>query len=429
DQRHRDRRAMGRRGQGQDRRLAQLARRRGCQVSGRPQCGPHARHRRRGLQAVLAPLRHRAGPAVANRQRRGVRPLALPRGGGAAARAGRGRHPRDPPGRRHLPADPALPPRARRAARGGERPRGQDRHHAPRHRSSLRGQGRPPRAPRRRPGAARRDRRAARPAASPPQRAARRLRPHWDRPAPAQGRAGGGRAVRAALRRARVAHPGRGAAGGASHPVRRRAGRAARRRPRDLPVCHLLQRGGGAGRRGVRPRPGRHRLRARHRQGLRDPRRLRPVPDRAARRDRPAIGRARARIRHRHRPQAPLRLVRRGARPPGHRRVGRARRGADQARRARRLRRAADLHRLLARWRSSRLPAKRSAHAGRGRAGVRALRGLERVHLRRAQLGRPAGAGGEVHPTDRGADRLPGGDSVHQPRARRHDLGARPVRV
>ncbi len=46
----------------------------------------------------------------------------------------------------------------------------------------------------------------------------------------------------------------------------------------------------------------------------------------------------------------------------------------------------------------------------------------------RAQLGRPAGAGGQIRPPHRGADRVPGGAAVDQPRARRHDPGARPVR-
>ena len=63
--------------------------------------------------------------------------------------------------------------------------------------------------------------------------------------------------------------------------------------------------------------PGADRLCARHRQGLHDARRRRSVPDRAGQRGRRASRRARPRIRHRHRPQAPLRLVRCGAGPPG----------------------------------------------------------------------------------------------------------------
>jgi ATP phosphoribosyltransferase regulatory subunit len=54
------RRPVGRRGQGQDRRLAVGARRRRGALPGRPQCRPHARHRRRHLQALAAALGRRA---------------------------------------------------------------------------------------------------------------------------------------------------------------------------------------------------------------------------------------------------------------------------------------------------------------------------------------------------------------------------------
>ena len=84
---------------------------------------------------------------------------------------------------------------------------------------------------------------------------------------------------------------------------------------------------------------GRDRLRAGHRQGLYHPRGRGPFPDRAARRGRPAPWRAGARVRHRHGPQAPLRLVRRGAGAPDLRHLGRERHRADQAGRAGRVRR------------------------------------------------------------------------------------------
>ena len=92
------------------------------------------------------------------------------------------------------------------------------------------------------------------------------------------------------------------AARGQAHPVRGRAGRAARRRSRHLSVRHLVehrrrQRGDRIGH-----GPGRDRLRARHRQGLRHPRRRGAVPDRAGQRHRPADRRARQRVRHQHRP-------------------------------------------------------------------------------------------------------------------------------
>ena len=78
-----------------------------------------------------------------------------------------------------------------------------------------------------------------------------------------------------------------------AHPVRGRAGRAARRRPRHLSVCDVVQhRRRQCGDR-LGPRAARHRLCAWHRQGLYDARRRRAVPDRARRRGRPADRRAR----------------------------------------------------------------------------------------------------------------------------------------
>ena len=75
---------------------------------------------------------------------------------------------------------------------------------------------------------------------------------------------------------------------GQAHPVRGRAGRAARRRPRHLSLRHLVQHGGGAGRDRHRHGPRRGRLCARHLQGLHHPRRPGAVPDRAGQRDRRA---------------------------------------------------------------------------------------------------------------------------------------------
>ena len=68
---------------------------------------------------------------------------------------------------------------------------------------------------------------------------------------------------------------------GQAHPVRRRARRAARHRPRHLSVRHLVEHGGGAGRDRLGARARRDRLRARHLQGLHDARRRRAVSDRA----------------------------------------------------------------------------------------------------------------------------------------------------
>ena len=125
--------------------------------------------------------------------------------------------------------------------------------------------------------------------------------------------------------------------------VRRRAGRAARHRPRHLPVRHQLQLPGRRRRAGQRHRAAHARLRARHREGLHDARRHRTVPDGVDRRHRRRAGQARQRVRLGHRPPAPLRLARhRGAqalaaaewrRRPVHHQARRAgRHGRDQAR-------------------------------------------------------------------------------------------------
>ena len=74
-ERHRDRRPVGRRGQGQDRRLAGQPRRRRRPLPGRPQCRPHAGGRRPDLQIVAAALGHRPRHPVGDRQRRRARSL------------------------------------------------------------------------------------------------------------------------------------------------------------------------------------------------------------------------------------------------------------------------------------------------------------------------------------------------------------------
>ena len=179
-------------------------------------------------------------------------------------------------------------------------------------------------------------------------------------------------------------------------PLRGRAGRAARPRPRHLSLRHLLEPDRRRGLRRRRRRPDRHRRRLGHHQGLRDPGRRRAVPDRARGRDRRAHARARPRVRHHDRAAASLRLARprcpalRGA-PQRHDRVWRspsstsspasgrsasrpvtASRGRDVRRlplppvrpppRERRVRRAAGLgrghHRLPAPWRTC--PARRA---------------------------------------------------------------------
>ena len=73
-----------------------------------------------------------------------------------------------------------------------------------------------------------------------------------------------------------------------AHPVRGRAGGAARRRSRHLSLRHLVQHGGGTGGGRLGHRPAADRLCARHRQGLHHAGRRRPLPHRAEERDRRA---------------------------------------------------------------------------------------------------------------------------------------------
>ena len=114
-----------------------------------------------------------------------------------------------------------------------------------------------------------------------PARAGRGLQaPHRRRPAAAQPGARGRR--------------DRAAGGLAGHP--------ARRRPRHVSLCHVVEsdrrrRGGGFGH---RPHP--HHHGAGHPEGLHHPRRLGPVPDRAVRRVRRVPGQDRWRGRRDHRP-------------------------------------------------------------------------------------------------------------------------------
>ncbi len=82
---------------------------------------------------------------------------------------------------------------------------------------------------------------------------------------------------------------------GQAHPVRRRARGAARHRPRHLSVRHLVQHRGGAGGDRIGTRSRRHRLCARHHQGLHHAGGGGAVPHRADRRDRQAARRARRR--------------------------------------------------------------------------------------------------------------------------------------
>ena len=370
----------------------------------------------------LLPVGHRARHAVGHRQRRGARPVGArrPRSSKLAAQ-GVDDHARRADDRRQLPADPAASTatstRCARTRRGAGKIGTTGRGIGPAYEDKVGRRAirvcdladlddlepqldRLLRAPRR---AARRLRRAA----GRPRAAARATsreiaefvlpfaRPVWrdlDEALHARASASCSRARRARCSTSTTA------------PIRSSP------RPTPSPA----RRGSGSGH-----RPAARRLRARHRQGLHHARRLGPVPDRAGRRDRPAARRARPRVRHRHRPPAPLRLVRRGAGAPGGRGQRHHRHRADQARRARRVRDAEDLHRLPARRRDARLSARRTPPTRRGSSrSTRRSRAGAGSTARRAQLGRPAGAGDQIRPPHRGADRLPGGAGLdHRPSA------------
>ena len=174
----------------------------------------------------------------------------------------------------------------------------------------------------------------------------------------------------AAQRRARKRRDG--AAGGL-------AGHAARRRPRHVSLCHVVESDRWRCCRRFRHRPDPHHHGAGHPQGVHHARGLRPVPHRVVRRDRRVPVQDGRRVRGDDRPAPPLRLVRRGDRPlrhPGQRH-----------------------HRLLPDQ------ARRAVQPGDG-AGLRRLHGRRQAHRRDAddaERHRPRGA------DLRGAARLVGG--------------------
>ena len=181
-----------------------------------------------------------------------------------------------------------------------------------------------------------------------------------------------------------------------AHPVRGRAGRAARHRPRHLSVRHLVEHGGGAGGDRLRHGPGA----IGYVLGIAKAYTTRvgsgPFPTELTDAIGERLGERGQRVRHGDGAQAPLRLVRRVPGAPGDQGVRHRRHRADQARRARRLRRDQGVRRLHARWRAHRQLARRPQRAGARQADLRELRGLDAIDARRAQLGRAAGAGGQV---------------------------------
>jgi len=324
---------VGRRGQGQAGRLALVPRRRGGALQGGHKRRPHAGGRQPGLQALPAPLRRRARQAVGDRQWSGGRPLALldeierlrgqhidinpdllvvadnatlslplhrdldvAREAQATAKigtTGRGIGPayEDKVGRRAIRVADLADREAMEAKI--------DRllaHHGP----LRRGLGLPEARRRRDPGLA-----------------------------------GGGGAENPPLCAPGLEAARRGGQGRPAGAVRRRARRAARRRPRHLSLRHLLQHRRRPGRRGIGSGSEGAGLRAPASSSLHHPRlaKARSPPSCSTRSA--GIWARSARGGHRHRRSRRLRLVRRRAGPPvgGDQRHRRHR--ADQARRAR----------------------------------------------------------------------------------------------
>ena len=182
------------------------------------------------------------------------------------------RHRRRRPDRRQRQGapDPAVPPRPRPAVGGASR-RAEDRHDLARHRPGLRGQDRPPRHPRRRPGGSgRRSSRSVRDNVTARNRLVQDTTMDW-RPVLEQLLRCGER-MRPWIRDVSLmlSQAMRGRAVGA---VRRRAGHAARHRPRHLSVRHLVERVDRRRLHRARRRPARHRRRPRRREGVHHPRR------------------------------------------------------------------------------------------------------------------------------------------------------------
>ena len=278
---------MGRRGQGQDRRHAGRAGRRGRPLPGRQQRRPHAGARRRHLQAAAGAERHPlAGHPVRDRQRLRDRPRGAD---GGAGRPGAARHrPGRLPHLRKRAPDHALAPHHRRRLRADAGPAA-DRHHPPRHRPRLRRQGLAGRHPRA--GPARRED----PAPEDPDRAVGQERAAAQDLPPAPDRQGRDDRGHAALRgadpavhRRHVADREPCAGRGQGGAVRGSAGDPARPRPRHLPVRDQLQPDRRRRLRRARLRADPHRRRAGCGQGVRDAGGRGRVPQRG----RPGAGRA-----------------------------------------------------------------------------------------------------------------------------------------
>ena len=408
------------------------ARRRRRALPGRPQCRPHAGHRRHDLQASLLPSGVvRPGKLSIIGNGVVVDPWALLDEIETRARARASTI--SPDNLRIAENAPLILPlhgeldRLREEAARGD---AQDRHHRPRHRPGLRGQGR----------------RAA-PSASATSPTRRRSRPRSTSccctttrcgaasarrrsTPPSCSRAARDRAAPAAVRRARLAAARRGAARAAAASCSR-ARRARCSTSTTAPILTSPRRTPWPG--GRRRR--RHRARRRSTTCSASPR---PTPRAsAAGRSRPsstdddrrAAGRARPRVRHRHRPAAPLRLVRRRAGPPGGEDRRHPRHRAHQARRARRVRRAQGLHRLQPGRPDATItcPAGTAARPRSSRSTRRCQGWPESTRGARSWADLPANAIKYVRRIEELIER-PGGPALDQPRARGHDPGSRSLR-
>ena len=279
--------------------------------------------------------------------------------GDRRTRGARGRH--QPAGRQlGGPRHHVVQPHARQGHRALPR-LAQDRHDRPRHRPDLRRQDVAHRHPRAGP------LRRGHPAAEGRGRARGQEPGAGQDLQPPRGRCRRGRRRAAVVCRAAAPHGRRHhpAAPAGARPRRHRAargrpGHAARRRLRHLPLRHLLERHGRwrLHRLGHPPDP--HRLGHRHPQGLLDPRRRGPLPDRAARRAGRVPAQDRRRVRHHDRSPAPLRLARHRRRSLRHPHQRRHRLRHHQARHPHRSRHGAGLRRLRRRRRAPR----RDAGAG-----------------------------------------------------------------
>src|SRR6185295_4171086 len=101
---------------------------------------------------------------------------------------------------------------------------------------------------------------------------------------------------------------------------------------------------------------------------------------------------------------------------------------ADEARRARRVRKRADRHRLSPARQNPRLFPQPCRRPGRSGTDLRGNGRVERHYCRRPFMGRPSGAGDQIHPARPGTDRDPGSAGFHEPRAGGHDPRPRSVR-